>query len=760
MRKVLCIFFIVYVQFLFSQLINEITSFTYNREVVDYGDYQSAIVGYEDRVFIFSNLHFEECRVLPNGELVQLASFDIGIYTECEPVIDEEEETFYCIYSDGNYASIYLMKFDLSTTPMRHIDTVPIIVTPWKLYLWGDYLIFETIIGYLPDTQIIINRLNKHTLLLEEQINTNGHPIGDNNGPAAVCCMKDNYAFTQRFDGIENDRVLHIYDVNLENPFSESVYQFNLGATYYNTTANMRIVDNKLYYIGIDYIGVYDITDLSNITKITSASTGLQDTYLYQDAILYADTYLIGTYQKYGGGSGVNIYDISDAQHPYLVYTESIDYSVHGKVSYIYQDYLYVASWYNISIYNLLNNFEKSKYGNYRHDYRLVDEYIIENPRHSNEVKIYSLLEDEPETITIVNNELEADVYIVRYFQIIGNRLFAITEKNIGIQHFDSCLDMYEINNGITRLIDSFALGDDFIPRFIRVINEYILLSTSYETRVYQYTDGNLLYLSEFSGRVESPSGYTSQQYLLNYTTNGQIEFRDVNNPLFILDTAMVPNNINYTFLQNISDNTIYMYSFNNSTGYFFTFDEQHLVTSTYNTSPVSSLTIYNGIASLVDPTNFSTITFAAIENGISQVIGEETFNFVWPSIYIFPNHAKMILESYSGIHIYDIEVRLSDVDSVEKPLGVVLHPNYPNPFNPSTTISFDVRKSADVRIDIYNIKGQKVRDLVNGFYNAGKHSVVWNGLDDTGIDVSSGVYFYRIRVEEFVVTRKMVMVK
>ena len=67
---------------------------------------------------------------------------------------------------------------------------------------------------------------------------------------------------------------------------------------------------------------------------------------------------------------------------------------------------------------------------------------------------------------------------------------------------------------------------------------------------------------------------------------------------------------------------------------------------------------------------------------------------------------------------------------------------NYPNPFNPETTIKYNLQNNADVALEIYNIKGQLVRALVSTSQEAGLHSVVWDGKDSNGTDVSSGIYF------------------
>ena len=88
------------------------------------------------------------------------------------------------------------------------------------------------------------------------------------------------------------------------------------------------------------------------------------------------------------------------------------------------------------------------------------------------------------------------------------------------------------------------------------------------------------------------------------------------------------------------------------------------------------------------------------------------------------------------------------------------LHDNFPNPFNPTTTIAFSLAHESNVKLVIYNMLGQRIRTLVNGKHAPGSHSVVWNGRDDQGRMVSSGVYFYRLQAGRFIETRRMVLVE
>jgi len=85
---------------------------------------------------------------------------------------------------------------------------------------------------------------------------------------------------------------------------------------------------------------------------------------------------------------------------------------------------------------------------------------------------------------------------------------------------------------------------------------------------------------------------------------------------------------------------------------------------------------------------------------------------------------------------------------------------NYPNPFNPTTTIAFDIATPAVVSIDVYNIKGQLVRSLVNAPFEKGKNIIVWNGTNNTNTPVGSGVYFYQINTNGEKMTRKMLLMK
>lgn len=98
--------------------------------------------------------------------------------------------------------------------------------------------------------------------------------------------------------------------------------------------------------------------------------------------------------------------------------------------------------------------------------------------------------------------------------------------------------------------------------------------------------------------------------------------------------------------------------------------------------------------------------------------------------------------------------------DKTTLPSQFSLNQNYPNPFNPTTTISFALPVAEKVRLDIYNILGQKVKTLVDAEKPAGVHQVVWDGRDGHGLSVSSGLYFYKIETASFREVKRMVFLK
>lgn len=148
--------------------------------------------------------------------------------------------------------------------------------------------------------------------------------------------------------------------------------------------------------------------------------------------------------------------------------------------------------------------------------------------------------------------------------------------------------------------------------------------------------------------------------------------------------------------------------------------------------------------------------------------------NDYWPE-YSPPQRAYTLRETdnsigsavlYVSSFVQDLYFDASSFTAVDdevedKPIRrFSLDQNYPNPFNPITKIEFVLSKSGQVKIEIFNILGEKVKTLMDQHLKAGRQLVEWDGKDESGEEVASGVYFYRLQTQDFTQTKKMVLIR
>jgi len=139
---------------------------------------------------------------------------------------------------------------------------------------------------------------------------------------------------------------------------------------------------------------------------------------------------------------------------------------------------------------------------------------------------------------------------------------------------------------------------------------------------------------------------------------------------------------------------------------------------------------------------------------GIGDFNGDGVNDFALSAVGLY-GHGEVYI--CSGVEnntdvAYDCEPLIPD--------GFTLSQNYPNPFNPITTIEFAIPVKSEVTLKIYNILGKEIRQLLGQSLSAGTYRVKWDGTDASGSTVASGVYLYRIKTDEFVQSRKMILMK
>ena len=201
--------------------------------------------------------------------------------------------------------------------------------------------------------------------------------------------------------------------------------------------------------------------------------------------------------------------------------------------------------------------------------------------------------------------------------------------------------------------------------------------------------------------------------------------------------------------------------------------------------TPVLTLEDFNNIVSLKKPTMYEKARKEFAGMLLNTVSGRlATWQFVSPDqanvsqaityvsqLLMSDNEAnyelaKNIAEKINHDELVGAYIIPLDIDYIAYRRGADLPgliaraSNYPNPFNPATTINYDLKAALPVSLAVYNVAGQKIRQLVTGEMQSGYNTVQWDGTDDRGNQISSGVYFYRLKAGDEVVTHRMVLLR
>ncbi len=150
--------------------------------------------------------------------------------------------------------------------------------------------------------------------------------------------------------------------------------------------------------------------------------------------------------------------------------------------------------------------------------------------------------------------------------------------------------------------------------------------------------------------------------------------------------------------------------------------------------------------------------TAEGIDEYLIDSITHLNFNDTLDSLFI---HISSLTHTYSILNIESMEfsgeLSMSDIQKIT---SFSLNQNYPNPFNPVTMISFDIDEPGMVRVDILNLKGQLVITLINTYLTTGEHQIKWDGKTIDEIHTGSGLYIYRVSINDKQMSRQMIMLK
>jgi hypothetical protein len=157
------------------------------------------------------------------------------------------------------------------------------------------------------------------------------------------------------------------------------------------------------------------------------------------------------------------------------------------------------------------------------------------------------------------------------------------------------------------------------------------------------------------------------------------------------------------------------------------------------------------------DLSNLPSITLCD-EYDTTPVFGEN-FRGAFGCYPFAPSGNIYVTDADWGLFVFSFDPTPTGIRT-DSPIDFALHQSYPNPFNPSTTISYEILNPLHVTLTVYDAAGKVVRRLLDDRQRDGMHSVSWDGRDDRGRPVSSGVYFYRLSAGERSESRRMILLK
>ena len=272
--------------------------------------------------------------------------------------------------------------------------------------------------------------------------------------------------------------------------------------------------------------------------------------------------------------------------------------------------------------------------------------------------------------------------------------------------------------------------------------------STEIINAIKQYLDlgGNILFSVYYPGSIFSasngyPSQFTAGQFIYDYLKISQVDLNSSarfitaqplapDYPIMTVDDDKAPAGLNYHI-----------------------FNIESIVPAPDGGGIYSYLSDY--------PAGSPEAAMDGLPVGV-EYIGDDykTIVLSFPLYYMEQQDARELISYVMSEKFYE---PVSAEEEITLPVGdkkYQLYANYPNPFNPETVIRYSLKSSSPVNLTVYNLKGQRVRELVNETRERGDHFVVWNGKDDAYRDTASGIYFYKLSTEFGQDNRKMLLMK
>ena len=744
MKKILTLIIILLLNYTLHTItpMDKIVSISNGRMLHEYNRFSGAIHRFEDKLYVHTSHALNEFLINQDGSLAKISFYE----TKSSRYSYIDENRLYVLVPDSKEMVQNIIVFDISTTPMSYIIVI-------KLSIRTDAspsVLFN-------ETHIMVTELHDRMIMIDKQTFEIDYYV---NGLFVQCMTKSGSLLISPYRYLVEDAVdtfVTFYEIKNENSLEKELLSSLVLKNEFIYTAP-KITDNKISFatsLGANIINIQEITN-PVIETFIPWYEDLSDVLLYDDLVFLSIDGKLEVYQLDGFGDFTKIFEDSTIFTYYGIFNNSM---------YIDYPYLYMNCSYTLKVYDISNNFE------------IVFTYGASDPintilSQSNDFFTYhldmNLLVDSKETIykydiySVLNETYLLTLTLENFYflsiDIIEDILYILGCDVISNNHF---FNIYHLYDNIFELTNSFSIPNTAASNFFKKENKFFFQSVQDYIDVYHLENNNFIFETRFNGKMQAAySGYIGDVFV-NFNDRTVI-FRDFN----YLEKELMKKpfffNHQDATVQHLSDGYIVLTHISTQNHYVYHYDiENEIFERIYSFNNTRDFSVHNGVITTNAGSDNYVSMYYSIVDGTVTKIGEKYDNRYVRRTAFFPESYKMVQLAYSGIWVYDLEYTVSEEERIITKTDISkLHSNFPNPFNPKTTISFDVANEGNVSIQIYNLRGQKVKTLVDRYFNVGYHSVDWQGDDDMGHLVASGVYFYRMSLGDFSDIKRMVLLK
>ncbi len=701
-------------------------------------------------------------------------------------------------------SSNYLGEYSINSSGDIMNNNTSVLYSENSPILFGDSLYVYDMKTFIPGESIPQNKCLKVFDISNQNMVLSDSLIVDSD--IYKISVNKNYIFVYYYDSYMDSKV-----------YRRSDFEY---ITSIATGTHFAVNDTLLYMEMVNQnqsaLAIYNIKNLENIFQIGFLETGNYQPnirYYFQD-----DTLFISRRNE------VLIIDISNPTHPHLLSIinniPNFDNNLWIGSLLKWNDYLLITSANKLWVYNLqnletptlLSYYTNDKFSETFDNLAKSENFIYYsgspfdifkiNLRSLPNIEILSTYKAGQSNFTnerclfenrlLISQEYEIDSLRTLSYDLNTNNSVLI--ENIGNYYvnkigYDSLFVGFNFKNNIQKISlfryenGDFVMKDSLLFSTERpyykfdYINGILIIMDQYQNmRYYSITNSyHIRYISSTSTQNDRYYNYSERtsNCTLNYFYFNTIDenyvfrtsIREAQYPFSEIYNGRLSVNGYYEyFISLLSNDKVILYHYNDNNLFTYklcnyTFPDSFELLDTYTTDKIFKF--HNNYIL-----------------GINQIIPNEVSYFIWTNdeieeVYSFdfgypvydniflPEQNKLIAVGDFEINIYNCEYEETQNNEISNIYPIKIY-NYPNPFNPSTTISFNSEKRIkNTQIAIYNLKGQKIRNISVENCKAGTNKVVWDGKDNTGKKVASGVYLYSLKQNgKTIATKKMIMLK